>query len=347
MDFYQQKQKDGMKKLRELQADLPPLTKEFFTGIADRTSILTRINYAYDLRIFFDYLKNEVFHKAALSITLADLNQLTATDIEEYIQYISVYEFHGNENANQERGKARKLSSVRSFFKYLFNKDRLDANVSAKVSFPKLHDKEIVRLDVDEITRLLDEVESGGGLTKRQLDYHAIYKTRDLAMLTLFLGTGIRISECVGLNIDDINFRNNSFKVTRKGGNQAILYFSDEVADALRAYREERLDIEVKDEAEREAFFLSAQNKRIGVRAVENLVKKYSQIITPLKHITPHKLRSTYGTALYRETNDIYVVAEVLGHHDINTTKKHYAAMSDEVRRAAATKVKLRDPEES
>ena len=90
------------------------------------------------------------------------------------------------------------------------------------------------------------------------------------------------------------------------------------------------------------ALFVSLQNKRMGVRTVEKLVKKYASYATPLKHITPHKLRSTYGTNLYRETNDIYVVASVLGHKDVNTTRKHYAAMTEDIRREAATKVKLR-----
>jgi site-specific recombinase XerD len=345
MDFYHKKQKDGIKRLNALTTELPPFCKEFFIGIAERTSILTRLNYAYDLRIFFDFLKKEVLKKEVSDISLSDLDGLTVASIEEYIHYVNDYDFRDNENSNQEHGKARKLSSVRSFFKYFYNKDKLTSNVAAKVTLPKLHDKEIIRLDTDEIARLLDDVESGDGLTRKQKDFHKKYYKRDLAMLTLFLGTGIRISECVGINIDDVDFRNNAFKVTRKGGNQAVLYFSDEVADALLEYLDERRETETEEGSE-DALFLSAQNKRISVRAVENIVKKYSKIITPLKKITPHKLRSTYGTALYRETNDIYVVAEVLGHRDINTTKKHYAAMSDDVRRGAASKVKLRDKDD-
>ena len=92
-----------------------------------------------------------------------------------------------------------------------------------------------------------------------------------------------------------------------------------------------------------EALFLSMQKKRIAVRSVENLVKKYAKVVTPLKKITPHKLRSTYGTTLYRETGDIYLVADVLGHSDVNTTKKHYAALEDERRRSARNKVTLRE----
>ncbi|MBQ9715944.1 MAG: tyrosine-type recombinase/integrase, partial [Clostridia bacterium] len=156
----------------------------------------------------------------------------------------------------------------------------------------------------------------------------------------LMLGTGIRVSECVGLNLDDIDFKINGISITRKGGNQVVLYFSDEVKLALVEWLEERERNNKVDPSE-QALFLSLQNKRISVRAVQKLVKKYAKITTPLKKITPHKLRSTYGTALYRETQDIYIVADVLGHRDVNTTKKHYAAISDDIRREAALKVKL------
>ena len=91
------------------------------------------------------------------------------------------------------------------------------------------------------------------------------------------------------------------------------------------------------------ALFLSLQNRRITVRAVENLVKKYASLVTGLKKITPHKLRSTYGTTLYQETGDIYLVADVLGHKDVNTTRKHYAAMQDANKRKAAKTIRLRE----
>lgn len=148
-----------------------------------------------------------------------------------------------------------------------------------------------------------------------------------MLFITLFLGTGIRISELVGLNTDDIDFNTNSFIVTRKGGNRTILYFNDEVKAALEDYIVERSSkAKSNDEP---ALFLSMRETRISARAVQNLVKKYAQIVSPLKKITPHKLRSTFGTNLYRETGDIYVVADVLGHKDVNTTKKHYAALSE------------------
>ena len=156
------------------------------------------------------------------------------------------------------------------------------------------------------------------------------------------MGTGIRISELVGLDNDSFDFEENSFLVTRKGGNQAILYFSDEVKYALQEYIAEKSNDSRVPETEK-AFFLSMQYKRINVRSVEILVKKYSKMVTPLKKITPHKLRSTYGTQLYNKTGDIYIVADVLGHRDVNTTKKHYAAITQDNRRSVANAVQLRD----
>jgi len=226
-------------------------------------------------------------------------------------------------------------------FKYFYKSGDLESNVASLVDLPKLHEKAIIRLDVDEVARLLDGVESGEGLSDKQKQFHELTKSRDLAMLTLFLGTGIRISECVGLNCEDIDFRNMSIRITRKGGNQSVLYLSDEVAEALNEYNEIRPTLKGADDSP--AFFLSIQGKRISTRAVQNLVKKYSSIITPLKHITPHKLRSTYGTSLYQETGDIYLVADVLGHKDVNTTRRHYAAQAEENRRLAAKSIKLRE----
>ena len=192
------------------------------------------------------------------------------------------------------------------------------------------------------MVNLLDMAETGYALTPTQQAFHRHTESRDYAILALMLGTGIRVSECVGLDVDDIDFSINGFKVIRKGGSQVVLYFSDEVAQALKKYLEDRKAIKDLPPTER-ALFLSLQKKRISTRAVQNLVKKYSKLVTPLKNISPHKLRSTYGTNLYRETKDIYVVADVLGHRDINTTKKHYAAMTEDVRRNAANKVKLRE----
>ncbi len=342
--YYIERKDNITLRLRELRKDLPYFCSEFFLGVENQTTPLTRLNYAYDLRIFFDFLTKEIDKFAGKKVSqfsLMDLNEVSASDIELFLDYLTVYEYRGITYHNNEQAKARKLSTIRSFFKYFFRKEKIQNNVTAKVDLPKLHDKEIVRLEDNEMVDLLDQVETGYALTPTQQAFHRHTNIRDFALVTLLLGTGIRVSECVGLDVQDIDFNINGFRVIRKGGSQVVLYFSEEVADTLKKWIKERSEIKGLDPNEN-ALFLSLQKKRISTRAVQNLVKKYSRIVTPLKKISPHKLRSTYGTNLYRETQDIYVVADVLGHKDVNTTKKHYAAMSDDIRRDAANKVKLR-----
>lgn len=332
-------------KLRKLLKKLPEFCKHFFIAIETTTSSRTRISYAYDLICFFDYLKNNnplLQNTEITTLPISILDQIKPTDIEEYLYYLKVYEKDGKAHSNQERGLKRKLSSLRTFYKYFFNSEMIKTNPSVKVEMPKIHEKNIVRLDVDEVAILLDQVESGEDLTEKQKKFHEKTKVRDLAIMTLMLGTGIRVSECVGLDLDDVDFKNNGIKIHRKGGKEVVVYFGDEVRETLLSYLEERKNI-VPMEGSTNAFFLSLQKKRIGVRSVENMVKKYSRLVTTIKNITPHKLRSTYGTTLYRETGDIYLVADVLGHSDVNTTRKHYAAQEEDRRRQAAKFVKLRD----
>lgn len=341
--YFDERKTTAIQKLREIRKQLPLICNEYFIGIQNSTSELTQLGYATDLRLFFQFLTTQIIEFENVNIrsfNYQHLAQVTTTHIEMFLEYVTYYEADGKSRSNSLKTKARKLATLKSFFKYNYNKSNLPCDPASKVMTPKMLEKPIIRLDLDEISRLLDVVEDGQGLSPQQKAYHKRTAKRDLAILTLFLGTGIRISELVGLNVEDLDFNNNAFKITRKGGNQTILYFGDEVAEALLAYLDERAQNPLLDD--QSALFLSLQNKRINVRSVQNLVQKYAHIITPLKHITPHKLRSTYGTSLYQNTNDIYVVAEVLGHKDINTTKKHYAAISDEIKRAASKKVTLR-----
>lgn len=343
-NYYLDRNRNNMRKLNEILADLPAFCSVFFIGIQDTTTPLTRLNYAVDLKLFFNYLvtyEAAFYGKEIKSITMSDIDGIDAQTIERFLAYLSYYDKdNGEVFTNSERGKLRKLSTLRAFFKYFFNKDMIKANVASKVKSPKLHEKPIIRLEPQETAELLYSCETLNGFSEHQKKYNEKFKVRDNAIISLFLTTGIRVSECVGLNVDDINFSLNSFRVTRKGGNQVILYFGEDTAEILKQYLAWRDTLNVPKEER--ALFLSSQNKRMMVRSMEYLVKKYALVATPLKHITPHKLRSTYGTNLYHETNDIYIVAEVLGHKDVNTTKKHYAAIDDDVRRSVAGKVKLK-----
>ncbi|MCT4543968.1 MAG: tyrosine-type recombinase/integrase [Vallitalea sp.] len=349
-DYHEQQNIKNSLLLKEIMYSLPSFTFEFFRGIEQTTTSKTRIAYAYDLRLFFEFMleyHKDFKEKKMSDIILVDLEKINPDDVEMYLEYLSFYkktDTKGNiiEHKNTERGKSRKLASLRTFYTYFYKKQKIKNNPALLIDLPKIHDKNITRLEIDEVARLLDEVESGDKLTKSQKKYHNHTKERDLALLTLLLGTGIRVSECVGLNISDIDFNVNGIRIIRKGGNEVIIYFGDEVEDALTIYLEKRKSI-IPVSGHEDALFLSMQDKRLSVRSVQNLVKKYSKLVTSLKNISPHKLRSTYGTNLYRETGDIYLVADVLGHKDVNTTKKHYAQIEDQRRRKAAKIIRLRN----
>ena len=348
LSYHEQEDIENTKRIRGILKELPPFCTDFFRGIEPRTSARTRLAYAYDLKTFFDFLKQanpELKSKKLRDLPLSLLDEIKLMDLEEYMEYLKCYSTEKREDLmNTERGIMRKVSTVKSFYNYFYRTERIQNNPASLLQLPKIHEKEIIRLDVDEVARFLDEVEDGECLTEKQKAYHAKTKLRDLAMMTLLLGTGLRVSECVGLNINDVDFRNGGLRIHRKGGKEVIVYFGAEVEYALQDYLSEREHI-VPEAGSEEALFLSMQRKRINVRSVEKMVKKYAQLVTPLKKITPHKLRSTYGTNLYRETGDIYLVADVLGHSDVNTTKKHYAALEDERRRSARNKVQLREKE--
>lgn len=351
-NYHEQTDMANIRKLREILKTLPPFAKDYFRAVEPTTSTRTRISYAYDIRVFFRFLIEEnpsYKNYQTTDFQVTDLDKLQAVDIEEYEEYLKLYQRDDEDGAavsvtNGEKGLKRKMSALRSFYAYYYKRQMIQTNPTVFVDMPKLHDKAIIRLDADETARLLDFIEHGGdSLTGQRKVYYEKTKERDLAIVTLLLGTGIRVSECVGLDVTDVDFNNNGIKVTRKGGSEMIVYFGEEVEQALKNYIEGSRRLVIPQTGHERALFYSTQNRRISVGAVENLVKKYSRQVTPLKKITPHKLRSTYGTTLYQETGDIYLVADVLGHKDVNTTRKHYAAQDDNRRRRAAKAVRLRE----
>ena len=344
-----------IQQIRSIIRELPSACSDYLSSVAVTTSSLTRLAYAIDLRTFFQFLHNERISfsdKELILFTDEDLNKLSQSDLTAYIEYLTYYFKTNNDSVpnkiyvNHELSIKRKLCSVRSFYDFLFKNKRISSNVTELVPLPKIHEKPIIRLSKAEMERILELSLSGDKMSGAQKRFQKITAKRDYALLSLFLGTGIRVSECVGINLTDLDFENNAFVVTRKGGNQVVLYFPPEVAEALADYLEERKKIEPVSGNE-DALFLSLQRKRITQRAVQNLVKKYASIAAPLKtKISPHKLRSTYATNLYNETGDIYLVADVLGHTSVDTTRKHYADMTDARRRMAAEHVHLPgDPE--
>ncbi len=344
-NYHEQLMKKNITRLREFTKNLPEFCQEYFLGTAQTISSRTQLAYAFDLKVFFEYIHQ--FKKGYTNIEISEyklslLDDITRKDILQFLEYLSFYEKDGKEFTNDERGKARKLSTLKSFYRYFYRNEMVKTNPAALVDMPKIHEKEIIRLDINEVAELLDMVENGDKLTKGEKRYYEKNSLRDFTILTVMLGTGIRVSECVGLNLNDLDTAENRFKVRRKGGNESIIYYGEEVAAALERYLVWR-EHEIPCEGSEDALFLSIQKKRMSVRAMENMVTKYTEKLNCLKRITPHKLRSTFGTNLYRETQDIYMVADFLGHKDVNTTRKHYASISDDKRRTAIRKFKLRE----
>ena len=256
-------------KLRQVLATLPPFCKDYFRAIDTTTTAKTRISYAYDIRIFFQFLldENPAFKDHAMTdFTVDVLDQIKAVDLEEYQEYLKLYQSGDKTETNGERGLKRKISALRSFYAYYYKREMIHTNPTVLIDVPKIHEKSIIRLDTDEVAMLLDYIEHcGDTLTGQKRVFYEKTKERDLAIVTLLLGTGIRVSECVGLDIEDVDFKNNGIKVTRKGGNEMVVYFGPEVEKALKRYLEVREGI-TPLAGHKHALFYSANANELACR---------------------------------------------------------------------------------
>jgi len=360
--YREQRKAENELKVREIQKELPPIVGDFMRSILTNSD-LTRLGYIQDLRTFFYFLTRELPDFADVSpaeVTVEQLGNLKLREMEMYKEYLHLYkkpvygrkskeavEEEGAEEdddkrktdgltKNDESGMARKLCSLRAFFKYLYMHELIEQNVTEKLKVPPAPKKEIIYLNKEEIARVLHIVQTGEGMSERQKKYQESMRVRDVAILFLLLGTGIRASELVGMDIESINFEKNSFFVDRKGNKEMTLSFNSNVANALKEYMQMRQQI-IPCKGHEHALFLSTQKKRLTVRALQNLVQKYAKAAVPDKqHLSPHKMRSSFGTALYEKSGDIDLVAEVLGHTNVNTTKKHYIHENEKRREEAA-----------
>lgn len=320
---------------------LPDFCRDFFIGTSTVNTTRTQIRYAYNLKLFFEYVKNVL---EISDITLEYMDSLSAKDIEEYLFYTSSYmDKDGRVHSNQAITKSNKLSAIRSLYKYLYSHDMVRNNPALLVNTPKARKKEIITLSPDEIGKVMDKITSGNGLSKKQLKFADKTKYRDIAIFTLLLTTGIRVSELVGINLSDVNFDACEIRILRKGLKEQIIYISDEAEKALRDYIEFERHSLTSGRKDLTALFISLKHQRISVRAVENMVKKFTTSDVTVKNITPHKLRSTFGTTLYNETGDIYLTATALGHESVNTTAKYYSKINQERVKSARNIVKINE----
>ena len=296
--YHAEKDTQNVLQLRELLSTMPPFAKQYFRAIEPTTQTRTRLSYAYDIRTFFRYLQEtnpSLKNQDILTWKVSLLDQLTAVDIEEYQEFLKVYNVDesvaGSPSSrrftNDEKGLKRKMSALRSFYAYFYKREMIQTNPTLLVDMPKLHEKAIVRLDEGETAALLDYIEHGGdALTGQKKVYYEKTKVRDLAIVTLLLGTGIRVSECVGLDIDDLDFRNNGMRIIRKGGSESIVYFGDEVERALKNWIEQRKHI-IPAAGDENALFYSSQRRRMGVVSTIGSMGSYRLAMIYLLSVSP------------------------------------------------------------
>lgn len=336
--------RSNMEKTRNILIELPEYVNDYFISRKSNTTTKTRLSYVYDLRNFFRYIVsylNLPSNPTELTdVTIEDLATIKAKEVEGFMEYLQT----DSENMNHKSGVARKFAALSAFFDYLYRNDLVPENPCAKVLKVRPEkDKRIIKLAPDEVAKFLDAIEFGSdSFSARQAQYLKRTAVRDLAIATVFLGTGIRLSELVGLNISDIYFEKCQISILGKGDKYRMVAMGDEVIEALQKYLKEREKIVVTDKMSEGALFLSLQKRRMSVQTVEDMIVKYAEAIGVQDRITPHKLRKTYGTELYNETGDIYLVANSLGHNSVNTTKDHYVAQNEEKLLEARNKVKLR-----
>lgn len=293
----------------------------------------TVAEYLFDLRTFFRYLlarerdvdpASEEFLTIDVSgVGLERLKKIRAEDIYEFLFYA------GEQRGNQWAARARKLSAIRSLFRYLVNKRHyLEENPTADIDSPKPKKSLPKVLTLDESLQLLAAVEA---------DKESKYRTRDYAILTLFLNCGMRVSELVGINLSDVDSGMQSLRVTGKGNKERIVYLNDACRTALSDYIAERVGPKYAKVRDR-ALFLSRLDQRMSVKTVQAMVYKYLKLADlEAKHYSVHKLRHTAATLMYQSGNvDVRVLKEILGHEQLNTTQIYTHISNADMERAMA-----------
>lgn len=339
-DIYQKNKKSELKaKSNEIIKQLPECAKIYFREMRTANkSERTIYEYALDIKAFFDYLstqpsfKNQDFNMLNISQIL---DKLTREDLQEYLETYEEREISGTGKSktivsNSPSYIARKKSSLKSFYQYYYDRKLIEDNTASSIRSSSIKDKNILILENDEIDRFIQATEPS-----KDTDSKKTLAQRDKAIISLFLMSGIRVSELVGIDLSDIDFKRAAIRIVRKGGNEDEIYMSESLEQILNIYINEARKELLKDD-DSPALFIGQNKERMSVRAIEKLISKYALKAGLNKKITPHALRRTCGSYLYNETGDIYEVAQLLGHKSIETTKKHYAKPNEEKKRNAS-----------
>ena len=340
-----EKEQEIFNKCSKLEDNLPRFMNGYFIYLRSSVLPMTRLAYLQDITFFCDYLVESAMFEAQTikDLTAFDFEKIRAKDINVFIDYARRYEKDKNDGVyiyeNHNRSLARKKTSLSMLFKYLFRDEILSKNITDgldPIKVAKPAETEIKALTDDEVRTMLKAVETGEGMTKKQLEYFEKTKKRDKAILLLFLTYGLRISELQQLNVDSFNFDRQEFKIYRKRGKESIMPMNISCDIAIHEYldMERKNDDELLDE-HKNALFLSLQGKRMTERQIRELVKKYTAIAlktTQKNGYSPHKLRATAATSLIGRGEDIFDVQLLLDHENVTTTQL-YAKHKENVKK--------------
>lgn len=330
-----------------VQKKLPDFMKDYFIYLKGSVAVTTRLAYLDDIHFFCEYLveTNELtVAKDVEDITVEEFNEIKARDLNLFLgDYCGRYYKENGKNTilyeNNNRALARKKSSISTLFKFLYRNEQIDSNITDglnPIKLPKPQPDAIKRLEIDEVAKMLDAVDTGKGLTDKEMVYWEKTRLRDKAILALFVTYGLRLNELRELNISSFNFSRGEFMIYRKRGKEVLMPINHTCEIVVKDYIEnERPNSELLTEEFKDALFLSLQNKRITAKAIRSLVKKYTSISMDTsrdKGYSPHKLRATAATSLIQNGFSIYDVQNLLDHDNVTTTQL-YAAHKKNVKR--------------
>ncbi len=316
-------------------AFLPSFARSFINhlGLINK-SPNTQTAYAKELKLFFSFLCDSVadFPSSPINITLSHMETIQHRDIEAYLSWARTC------RSNGVRALARKQAAIRSLYRYMLREDMISKDITTKLDQIQVSQKLPKALEPEQIADLADVLETGAGLTKGQKKYHTYTEKRDYAIVLIFIGTGLRLSELCSLNLQSTDFNKGCFEVIRKGNKETNIFFNHEIAEALKDYIDNERPRYATDNSNG-ALFLSIQGKRISKRAVQDLIKKYMGVLRNMGHNTEgfsaHKMRSTFATLLLRETDNLAIVQDALGHSDPRTTRIYAKVLDEQLRRVA------------
>lgn len=320
--------------IAELMKDMPGYMADYKRNMDSKNrSTGTQLTYIREIKRFLLAVASANGLNSISDVTPAVLEALDWRFIETHINDIINKYADGKKNGKPApKTRLHRLDCIRSLYNYLVKADEITQNPAAKVDTPKTSRKEVTYLTPEEIAALKSAVDKLNINNRSGFKNKALY--RDRAILVTLLGTGIRVSELVGLNLSDYDTRDSCLHVVRKGGDEDIATFGATVESAINDYLALSRPLFGAPETEN-ALFLSSQRKRLTVRSVQMLVKKYADAALISKSTHPHTMRASFATNVYKETQDIYAIKNAL-HHSSLETSKHYIGGEEQSKRKAS-----------